>query len=186
MPALTAGEVVDRIKANLGVGWRDATYRDTYKFGGAATEVKGIATTVFALDIVGGCGCRLQHDHSSRGHIWNDRDDGRSSRRSAVQAEGRLRRRTTSSSSACTTICTPSGRTSPTPDAHVRCLDSGFETAPQSHRFTVLKRHGALASARSLGATRSEWSGIERAGQPHRSASAINPAGSTVPTSTSW
>ena len=26
---LTAGEVVERIKANLGVPWRDTTYRDT-------------------------------------------------------------------------------------------------------------------------------------------------------------
>src|SRR5262245_4070028 len=43
MAALTAGEVVARIKANVGVPWRDATYRDTYKFGGADTEVTGIA-----------------------------------------------------------------------------------------------------------------------------------------------
>src|SRR5262245_19117224 len=47
MPALTAGEVVSRIKSHLGVAWRDTTYRDTFKFGGPDTEVKGIATTMF-------------------------------------------------------------------------------------------------------------------------------------------
>ena len=44
---MKAGEIVDRIKKNLGVPWRDTTYRDTFKFGGPDTEVTGIATTVF-------------------------------------------------------------------------------------------------------------------------------------------
>ena len=44
---LTAGEVITRIKSNLGVPWRDTTYRDTFKFGGPEIEVMGIATTVF-------------------------------------------------------------------------------------------------------------------------------------------
>ena len=43
---MTAGEVVDRIKKNLGVPWRETTYRDTFKFGGPETAVTGIATTV--------------------------------------------------------------------------------------------------------------------------------------------
>ena len=46
---MTAGEVVDRIKKNLGVPWRDTTYRDTFKSGGPDTLVRGIATTVFSL-----------------------------------------------------------------------------------------------------------------------------------------
>src|SRR5262245_59865695 len=50
---LTAGEVVARIKSRLGVPWRDTTYRDTFKFGGSDTEVKGIATTMFCtLEVV--------------------------------------------------------------------------------------------------------------------------------------
>lgn len=46
--ALTAGEVVARIKGNLGVGWRETTYRDTFKFGGPDTEVRGIADAASA------------------------------------------------------------------------------------------------------------------------------------------
>ena len=38
---MTAGEVVDRIKKNLGVPWRDTTYRDTFKFGGPDTDSHG-------------------------------------------------------------------------------------------------------------------------------------------------
>ena len=44
---MTAGDVVDRIKKNIGVPWRDTTYRDTYKAGGPETPVTGIATTMF-------------------------------------------------------------------------------------------------------------------------------------------
>ena len=32
---MKAGEIIDRIKKNLGAPWRDATYRDTFKSGGA-------------------------------------------------------------------------------------------------------------------------------------------------------
>ena len=77
MPPLTAGEVVSRVKANLGVAWRDTTYRDTFKFGGPDTEVKGIATTVFCtLDVVrraakAGCNMIIPHEDT----FWNDRDD---------------------------------------------------------------------------------------------------------------
>jgi putative NIF3 family GTP cyclohydrolase 1 type 2 len=50
--ALTAGAVVDRIKANLGVEWRTPTV-DTFKAGGPETRVRGIATTMMAtLDVV--------------------------------------------------------------------------------------------------------------------------------------
>ena len=53
MRALTAGDVVARIKSNLGAPWRDTTYRDTFKFGGPETPVTGIATTVFcSFDVV--------------------------------------------------------------------------------------------------------------------------------------
>ena len=50
---MTAGDVVERIRKNLGVPWRDATYRDTFKAGGPATPVTGIATTAFAsFDVI--------------------------------------------------------------------------------------------------------------------------------------
>jgi putative NIF3 family GTP cyclohydrolase 1 type 2 len=44
---LTAGEVVDRIKKNIGVSWpaNDPTFRDTYKIGGPDAVVTGIATS---------------------------------------------------------------------------------------------------------------------------------------------
>jgi putative NIF3 family GTP cyclohydrolase 1 type 2 len=74
---ITAGEIVERIKKNLGVPWRDATYRDTFKFGGPDTEVKGIATTVFcSFDLVrrasaAGLNMIIPHEDT----YWNDRDD---------------------------------------------------------------------------------------------------------------
>jgi putative NIF3 family GTP cyclohydrolase 1 type 2 len=42
---LTAKEVVDRIKANLGIPWKYSTYRDTFKIGGPESMVSGIATS---------------------------------------------------------------------------------------------------------------------------------------------
>ncbi|MCM3878668.1 MAG: Nif3-like dinuclear metal center hexameric protein [Vicinamibacterales bacterium] len=74
---MTAGEVVERIKKNLGGPWRDTTYRDTFKYGGAGTEVTGIATTVFcSFEVVqrasaAGCNMIIPHEDT----YWNDRDD---------------------------------------------------------------------------------------------------------------
>lgn len=74
---MTAGEVINRIKTNLGAPWREATYRDTFKFGGPETEVKGIATTVFcSFDMVArasaaGLNMIIPHEDT----YWNDRDD---------------------------------------------------------------------------------------------------------------
>jgi putative NIF3 family GTP cyclohydrolase 1 type 2 len=77
MVALRAGEIISRIKSNLGVSWRDSTYRDTFKFGGPDTEVTGIATTAFcSLDVVqrassAGLNMIIPHEVT----FWNDRDD---------------------------------------------------------------------------------------------------------------
>ena len=74
---MTAGEIVTRIKANLGAPWRDATYRDTFKAGGPDTEVTGIATTCFvSLDVIrraaaAGLNMIIPHEDT----FWNDRDD---------------------------------------------------------------------------------------------------------------
>ena len=74
---MKAGEIIDRIKKNLGAPWRDATYRDTFKTGGADTEVTGIATTAFVtLDVIrkasaAGLNMIIPHEDT----FWNDRDD---------------------------------------------------------------------------------------------------------------
>ncbi len=74
---MTAGEVVERIKRNLGVPWRDTTYRDTFKYGGPDTEVTGIATTVFcSFEVVqraSAAGCNMIIPHEDI--YWNDRDE---------------------------------------------------------------------------------------------------------------
>lgn len=50
--SLTAGQVIDRIKANVGVPWRQQTV-DNIIAGNADTAVKGIATTMMAtLDVL--------------------------------------------------------------------------------------------------------------------------------------
>jgi putative NIF3 family GTP cyclohydrolase 1 type 2 len=46
-PMLTAGQVVERIKQNLGVPWRDGP-TDTFKTGDGTTPITGIATTVMS------------------------------------------------------------------------------------------------------------------------------------------
>ena len=74
---MTAADVVDRIKKNIGVPWRDATFRDTYKAGGPDTRVTGIATTMFnSFEVVeravaAGLNMILPHETT----FWNDRDD---------------------------------------------------------------------------------------------------------------
>ena len=74
---MTAGEVVDRIKKNLGAPWRENTYRDTFKSGSPETPVTGIATTVFAsFDVIqravaAGLNMIIPHEVT----FWNDRDD---------------------------------------------------------------------------------------------------------------
>jgi putative NIF3 family GTP cyclohydrolase 1 type 2 len=77
MSTLTAGEVVERIKANLGFPWMTRTYRDTYKFGGPETVVHGIATTMFdsydAIRRAVEAGCNMMVPHEDT--YWNDRDD---------------------------------------------------------------------------------------------------------------
>jgi putative NIF3 family GTP cyclohydrolase 1 type 2 len=74
---MTAGDVIDRIKKNLGVAWRDTTYRDTFKFGGPDTVVTGIATTAFAsyevIQRASAAGCNMIIPHEVT--YWNDRDD---------------------------------------------------------------------------------------------------------------
>src|SRR3984885_14964560 len=51
--AVTAQEIVDRIKKNIGVEWKPETV-DTFKAGDPSTAVTGIVTTALAsLDVLG-------------------------------------------------------------------------------------------------------------------------------------
>jgi len=73
---MTANEVVERIKKNLGIPWNEKTYRDTFKVGDPNTEVKGIATTFMAtLDLIqrahaAGMNFVITHEPT----FWSDRD----------------------------------------------------------------------------------------------------------------
>ncbi len=73
---MTANDVVERIKKNLGIPWNEQTYRDTFKVGDPNTEVKGIATTFMAtLDLIQRChaaGMNFVISHEPT--FWNDAD----------------------------------------------------------------------------------------------------------------
>ena len=74
--ALTAGEVVDRVKAHIGIPWNNASYRDTFKIGGPDTPVKGICTTfgtnlrVMQLANKAGLNMIITHEPT----FWSDPD----------------------------------------------------------------------------------------------------------------
>jgi len=88
---MKAGEIIDRIKSHLGVPWRDATYRDTFKTGGPDTEVTGIATTAFVtLDVIrkasaAGLNMIIPHEDT----FWNDRDDVATVEKDSLYAQKR-------------------------------------------------------------------------------------------------
>jgi putative NIF3 family GTP cyclohydrolase 1 type 2 len=73
---MTANDVVERIRKNLGIPWNQQTTRDTFKVGSPDTEVKGIATTFMAtLDMIqraqtAGLNMVITHEPT----FWNDQD----------------------------------------------------------------------------------------------------------------
>jgi putative NIF3 family GTP cyclohydrolase 1 type 2 len=73
---LNAGEIVDRIKKNLGIPWNSSTYRDTFKIGGPDSPVKGICTTfgtnirVMQLAQKAGLNMIITHEPT----FWSDAD----------------------------------------------------------------------------------------------------------------
>jgi putative NIF3 family GTP cyclohydrolase 1 type 2 len=75
---LTAGQVIDRIKANVGIPWRTQTV-DNIIAGTAETPVKGIATTMMAtLDVVqraAASGKNMVITHESTFFSHQDRTD---------------------------------------------------------------------------------------------------------------
>jgi len=74
---MTAREVVDLIKKNLGVPWNERSYGDTFKLGNPDSTVKGIATTVMVtfhmLKRANAAGLNMVITHEDT--LWNDRDD---------------------------------------------------------------------------------------------------------------
>ena len=73
-PSLTARQVLDRIKANMGVPWMDQTV-DTFKDGNPDTPVTGIAVTMMAtLDVLeraaaSGANLVITHEPTFYGHL---------------------------------------------------------------------------------------------------------------------
>jgi putative NIF3 family GTP cyclohydrolase 1 type 2 len=138
---MTAGDVVDRIKRNLGVPWRDTTYRDTFKSGGPDTPVTGIATTVFtSFDVLqravaAGLNMIIPHEDT----FWNDRDDVTIVSRSPLYeqkvdflaAHDVVIFRMHDHMHAQRPDFTYLG------SARALGLDAKYETAPGSHRFTL-------------------------------------------------
>jgi putative NIF3 family GTP cyclohydrolase 1 type 2 len=149
---MTAGEVVERIRTNLGVPWRDATYRDTFKSGSPDSPVTGIATTVFArFDMIqravaAGLNMIIPHEVT----FWNDRDDI-----SVVSADPLYRQKADFLVKHGVVIFRMHDHMhDQRPDflyvgsARELGLDAKHETAPGSHRFIVPPTTlGALATA---------------------------------------
>jgi putative NIF3 family GTP cyclohydrolase 1 type 2 len=149
---MTAGEVLDRIKKNLGVAWRETTYRDTFKSGSRETPVTGIATTVFAsFDMIqravaAGLNMIIPHEDT----FWNDRDDS-----SVVSADPLYQQKVDFLTKHDVVIFRMHDHMhAQRPDftyvgsARELGLDAKYETAPGSHRFTLPETTlGALAAA---------------------------------------
>ena len=170
MRALKAGDVVNRIKSSLGVPWRDSTYRDTYKSGLPDTEVTGIATTVFCtFDVVrraveAGLNMIVPHEDT----YWNDRDDI-----AVVSGDPLYTTKTEFMRKNNVVVFRMHDHMhAQRPDfTYVGCaralgLDSRYETAPQSHRFTIPETTlGALAGGfqKRLGAKALRVAGDPRA-----------------------
>ena len=149
---MTAGDVVDRIRTNLGVPWRETTYRDTFKAGGPDTTVTGIATTVFAsFDMIqravaAGLNMIVPHEVT----FWNDRDDV-----NIVSADPLYMEKADFLSRHNVVIFRMHDHMhDQRPDftyvgsARELGLEARYETAPGSHRFNLPETTlGALASA---------------------------------------
>jgi putative NIF3 family GTP cyclohydrolase 1 type 2 len=74
---MTANDILDRIKKNLGIPWIESTYRDAFHAGDPNVEVRGIATTFMAtLDLLQrahAAGLNMVVSHETT--FWNDHDE---------------------------------------------------------------------------------------------------------------
>lgn len=74
---MTAREIIQKVRDNLGVPFNEQTYRDTFKIGNPDAQVTGIATTMMVtLDVLrrahaAGLNFVISHEDT----WWNDRDD---------------------------------------------------------------------------------------------------------------
>lgn len=151
MPSLSAGEIVSRIKGHLGIPWRDTTHRDTFKSGGADSQVTGVATTMFCnYDVIkraaaAGLNMIIPHEDT----FWNDRDDI-----TVVSADPLYKEKLDFITAHNIVIFRIHDHMhAQKPDftyvglARALGLDSKYETAPQSHHFTIAQTTlGALAA----------------------------------------
>ena len=151
MASVTAGEILNRIKSNLGAAWRESTYRDTFKFGGPTTEVTGIVTTAFcSLDVVqravqAGLNMIVPHEVT----FWSDRDD-----RSGLSDHPVYKAKVDFMQKHNVVVFRMHDHMHvQRPDftyvgsARSLGLDSKYETDPQSHRYTLPETTlGALAA----------------------------------------
>src|SRR3954449_6181976 len=74
---MTGREVVDLIKKNVGVPWKETSTRDRFKCGNPDSPVKGIATTVMVtfdmLKRANEAGLNMVISHEDT--FWNDPDE---------------------------------------------------------------------------------------------------------------
>jgi putative NIF3 family GTP cyclohydrolase 1 type 2 len=74
--AMTARQMVDQIKAKIGVPWDEKSYRDTFKMGDPDTPVKGVAATFMStLNVIqranqAGLNFVITHEPT----LWSDAD----------------------------------------------------------------------------------------------------------------
>jgi putative NIF3 family GTP cyclohydrolase 1 type 2 len=72
----TAAQVVERIKANVGIPWNEKSFRDTFKVGDPQIQVRGIASTFMStLDVLQrahGMGLNMVVTHEPT--FWSDGD----------------------------------------------------------------------------------------------------------------
>jgi putative NIF3 family GTP cyclohydrolase 1 type 2 len=145
MPTLTAGEVVNRIKAVMavqGVAWNDATTRDRFKFGGPDTPVTGIATTFMAtLEAITraserGLNMIIPHEDT----YWNDADNTQIAEADTLVYKTKVDFMTTHNI-VVFRIHDHMHRQRPdftfSGTAREVGLDPSMETAPNSHRFVI-------------------------------------------------
>jgi putative NIF3 family GTP cyclohydrolase 1 type 2 len=143
--ALTAGDVVNRIKALMavqGVPWSDATTRDRFKFGGPDTVVNGIATTFMgtfeAITKASAAGLNMIIPHEDT--YWNDADDTRIAEADTLVYKKKIDFMT-SHNIVIFRIHDQMHRQRPdftfSGTAREVGLDPLTETAPNSHRFVI-------------------------------------------------
>jgi len=163
---MKAGDIIDRIKKALDQPWRDATFRDTFKFGGPETDVTGIATTVFVtMEVIqkaAAAGLNMIVPHEDT--FWNDRDDT-----ALVSADPLYKTKVDLMTKHNIVIFRIHDHMhSQRPDftyvgsARAIGLDPRHETAPNSHRFVIpettlgelaasVKKHSGARALRVVG-----------------------------------